>query len=146
MKFSTEFQPSPDRRRRQFCRKGHPMADGDPNLFLRANGERLCKACKSETDANRRERKAKILQGIPTPPSLENGLYFDPAYYKHTSLPTLEAFYRWQVGVLAKAKAAADGTVFNIGGAPMWKINLIPTLEKEILITQQAIDERRKSE
>lgn len=115
--FSPENQPSREQRIRKMCRKGlHSMEDGDPNVFIKAsNGERTCRACKSEAAKARRQAKqdeanaaaeydAKFANGDPSVIPME----WNDDDYELAPLPLIVAKLQYQNKELIRLEAGGD--------------------------------------
>ena len=144
MRFSSERQP--ERRHGVFekCRKGHPMTEGDPNVRVRADGRRVCRACESSRSSDAYRRTKRIKAGVPGPPFDFDNLYYDMELYEHTSTDVLSQFYGWQKGILAKAKENPQAT-FGFPSGPMKASSIIETLEREMPILYQYLVSRAAS-
>lgn len=140
-RFSETRQPARRSGPREHCRKGHPMTEGDPNVRVRGDGKRVCRACESDRRAEVYAQRKRIEAGVPGPPfELENP-YYDLEVYEHTSTDVLSKFYGWQKDVLDKAKQNPKGS-WNRPSGVIKASFMIETLEREMPILYQYILEK----
>ncbi len=50
---TTDNQPILVERLRRFCKSGHPLTIGNPNVRTRKDGRRICRTCAQARDAKR---------------------------------------------------------------------------------------------
>lgn len=108
-KFSKDNQPSAEARLREVCRKGHPMAQGDPNARVRGDGKRVCRTCESSCRSRRyKEQKERTAPELPIPEKGWNAdnLVYPVERYEVTPVETLKRFILWQRAHLNKAQEA----------------------------------------
>jgi hypothetical protein len=112
VKFSSEYQPSAEDRRRETCRKGHSMVEGDSNVRVRKDGRRVCHTCESARQAERYLDRVRTHQPIARPFTIDN-MWYEEERYEATSISVLQQFNNWQKMYLSTAKAAKPGAMTN---------------------------------
>jgi len=143
-KFSETRQPERRHGIYTTCRKGHSMAEGNPNVRVRGDGQRVCRVCESDRRRQIYHEQKKIRAGVLKPFTLENP-YYDVEVYEHTSVDILKSFYDWQGKVLVNAKEKPTGEWKSPNGEVIKAATVVEMLEREMPILAQHILERMKA-
>jgi len=140
-KFSAKNQPQNPLKRRAVCRAGHSLLPGDPNVRVRQDGQRVCRACESSRRAEAYQRQLEVKKGVTLPFTLDR-IHRNPAIYYNTDMPLLNEYLRQQKEKLELLVARTGKPVRLPNGEAMLADEVASMLRAEIDVVQDVILKR----
>jgi len=144
-RFSAKNQPQNPLKKRAVCRHGHSLLDGNPNVRVRQDGRRVCRACESSRRATAYQRQLEVKNGVTLPFTLDR-IHRNPAIYYNTDMPLLNEYLRQQKEKLEIVVARSGRPVRLPNGEAMLADELASMLRAEIDVVQDVILKRVREE
>jgi hypothetical protein len=127
------------------------MTEGDPNVRVRSDGQRVCRACEAEINFQRYQNTKRARAGIIRPFTLAHLRYDDLRTYESTQIGVLAQYVEWQRATLAKVETMAGKQVKMPDDSSMPADIIAEILKTEIpvveaIVKRRALEELAKGE